>query len=49
VILIDTGLLVAAALHGDVNHVRCVEFFTAATSTPNPYSPRPGHRPNTAR
>jgi predicted nucleic acid-binding protein len=30
VILIDTGPLVAAALHGDANHVRCVEFFTAA-------------------
>src|SRR5262249_37316305 len=30
VILVDTGPLVAAALHGDVNHVRCAEFFTAA-------------------
>jgi uncharacterized protein len=30
VILVDTGPLVAAALHGDANHVRCVEFFTAA-------------------
>jgi predicted nucleic acid-binding protein len=30
VILVDTGPLVAAALHGDTNHVRCVEFFTSA-------------------
>jgi len=29
VILVDTGPLVAAALHGDVNHVRCVELFTS--------------------
>ena len=29
-ILVDTGPLVAAALHGDDNHRRCVEFFTAS-------------------
>lgn len=29
-ILVDTGPLVAAALHGDINHIRCVELFTAA-------------------
>jgi uncharacterized protein len=29
VILVDTGPLVAAALHGDVNHVRCVELFAS--------------------
>lgn len=28
-ILVDTGPLVAAALSGDVNHVRCTELFTA--------------------
>jgi predicted nucleic acid-binding protein len=29
VILVDTGPLVAAALSGDVNHVRCTQLFTA--------------------
>jgi predicted nucleic acid-binding protein len=29
VILVDTGPLVAAALAGDVNHMRCVELFTS--------------------
>ncbi|WP_405139419.1 PIN domain-containing protein [Sphaerisporangium sp. NBC_01403] len=29
-ILVDTGPLVAAALHGDTNHMRCVELFTSA-------------------
>jgi predicted nucleic acid-binding protein len=29
VILVDTGPLVAAALAGDINHVRCVELFTS--------------------
>jgi predicted nucleic acid-binding protein len=29
VILVDTGPLVAAALHGDVNHVRCAELFAS--------------------
>ena len=28
-ILVDTGPLVAAALAGDTNHVRCVELFTS--------------------
>ncbi len=28
-ILVDTGPLVAAALSGDVNHVRCTDLFTA--------------------
>jgi predicted nucleic acid-binding protein len=29
VIVVDTGPLVAAALSGDSNHVRCVELFTS--------------------
>jgi uncharacterized protein len=29
VIVVDTGPLVAAALDNDINHVRCVELFTA--------------------
>ncbi len=28
-ILVDTGPLVAAALHGDIDHIRCVELFTS--------------------
>jgi predicted nucleic acid-binding protein len=33
VILVDTGPLVAAALAGDVNHMRCVELFTSVHLT----------------
>jgi predicted nucleic acid-binding protein len=29
VIVVDSGPLVAAALHRDVNHIRCVELFTS--------------------